>query len=414
MRNLAISLKRSGFALGATVFTAVLATANLGLFNVSADAAQFVDRKLELSSTLAGDIVGDSQGAYNDGQDATHTFTFTVGTDASTVSAKSWSFEYCDDSIGTCTAPGGVDVDTGSSIATQTINAGAFGNSYAVVGGSSTNNKLCLGNASGNNTAAGDDIIFAIDDVKNPTDVAPFFVHIVSYTSADCTTGSSDDGTVASAITEGIEITAKVKETLGFSVTGSKTDGAGGVTAPGATCAPLEGSGAINLGDTTDHTLAFDTTYTNHSYFRIYTNALGGASVQYGGDTLKKTPTVAIAALSSETDLTSAQGSEHFGLGIDTTNTTDNSETFTAPTNVTSAANFGNAGYLTLASGYDEAGSNKYNFATASTTNPVEIASSTGYLLCNTVPVRYAADISPNTPAGVYRSTIVYYAVPTY
>lgn len=403
MSNYAISLKRTTLLLAALAFTAALLVANISVFSVGrADAAQITTRSVSLTSSLDGTNTTGAANSETNGADTTHTFTFDPAT---TGTVRSLEFEYCTTAIGACTAPTNIEVETGTTVTVQTNEGVAFTNSYAINGTQSTANKISVANATGNTFTAGTGgtIVFAFDDIRNPDTEATFFVRVRTYSDAAWTT-LVDDGTVASAITNGIAITSRVVETLGFSTT---TDDAGEV-AEGANCAALGGStSAITLGDPTEGTLSITQAYDEFSAFRLYTNAANGVVVQYEGSTLTKGADVIDAA--GGTAIASSVGAEQFGLAVDANGATlfdgDN-------------GGFGGAGQLTLGVEYDGGDGTIVNGGTATfafvADTKTQIASAAGYVTCDTAAVRYIGNISPLTPAGTYTTTVVYFAVPTY
>lgn len=420
-----ISLRRTGMLLAVLTFLAVLLSLNFSwLFSQEVDAAQLQTRSVALSSTLGGNETTGVANSETNGSDASHTFSFNPATDGSISSVK---FEYCTNAIGACTAPGvpttgEIDVDTGTAITTQTSGGTPFSNAYSIDGVGSndcaaSSNVICI-TSSGNVLDDAQQVIFTFDDIRNPDYVTPtsqddntFFVHITTYSDSAWST-SVDDGTVASAITVGITITAKVVETLGFSTTADIT----AVPAEGpGTCVSLTGSGAIALGDPVDGVLSLSQAYDAYSAFRLYTNSANGTVVQYRGSTLTK-GTDDIDAIGGTAAQSSVQ-TEQFGLAI---NITD------PPGSITGAnGGFGGAGQLTIGAQYDK-GDGDINtpltdpaeFAfVANTLTPIADStsgSSTNYVACDTAAVRYIGNISALTPAGTYTTTIVFYAVPTY
>lgn len=408
MSNYALSLKRTGLLLAALTFTALLMVVNLASFFGTASAADLTSRSLTLSSSLVGTEAGGSAGDAINGAAATHTFGFT----ASTGGADTIRFDYCTTAIGPCTAPTGL-VLTGGSLDGQSGAASGFG-SYTVgnapAGG--TNNSISI--SGGALTAAAATIVFG--DITNPTTVGTFFVRIQTI-DADGPT-DIDEGTVASSITAGIEITARVAETLGFSTTGAFT----GVGDPGSNCAPVTGSGAITLGDPTENTLSLTQAYDNYSAFRLYTNAAGGVVVQYTGETLTRSAGGDIDAIGGTAEASAAE--EQFGLAIDDSVGGELDVDSASRENmnmqyVTDELDFANAGELSFAAEYGGGegtlthGSGTALFAFEPNT-PTTIASTLGYTECKTAAVRYIANISPTTTSGTYTTTIVYSAVPTY
>lgn len=415
MSNYAISLKRTSTLLAALAFTALLLVVNFASFFSTAKADQLINRSLTLSSTLDGPGDGVA-GSPTNGDAAVHTFAFTASAASATV-----EFEYCTDAVGTCTAPVGLDL--------QNATVGSLSNATGII--SDAANVLTL---SGGVTGAGATSV-EVTGIVNPTYIASpsnpddntFFVRI---TTLDGSSATVDDGTVASAITQGVVITARVAETLGFSTTGviDTTN----VPDPTTSCEPLAGTGAITLGDPTENTLALGTTYDNYSAFRIYTNAAGGAVVTYEGETLERDGSNNIDAVGAPTGaISSVPGTEQFGLGIDTTN---GGAGTAAPVTVASrtaqldlqfvddltSLDGGNPGGLAINTNYDDGAGTITNGGDATfgfeANTPTAIANSTatGYIDCKTVAVRYIANIAPLTAAGTYTTTVVYSAVPTY
>ncbi|MDQ3065359.1 MAG: hypothetical protein M3Q36_03770 [bacterium] len=400
MSNYAISLKRTTLLLVTLAFTAALLVANLSIFSIGqAGAAQFSVRSVNLSSTLDGTNTGTANSELG-GSDSTHTFAFDNATAGTVLSMR---FEYCQAAIGACTAPTNIEVETGTTITTQTHEGTTLATVFTVNGASSTANRLDITRASGAAFGAGTagNLVFAFDDIRNPDTEATFFVRMTSYSDAAWTT-AVDTGTVASSITTGIAITSKVVETLGFSTTAT----VGGVGAEGTTCAAVTGSGAIALGDATEGTLSISQAYDAFSAFRLYTNAAGGVVVQYRGSTLTKGADSidAIGGVLAASDV----GVEQFGLAID-----PNGGIFTGDT-----GGFGAAGQLALAANYSDGDGTIIDGGTASfayvASTLTTIATASSYVDCDTAAVRYIGNISPLTPAGTYTTTVVYYAVPTY
>jgi hypothetical protein len=422
MTKVKLHVRRSVSVLTALGFLLALMGINLGFLGGQALADQLTNRRMILSSSSDGNTGGTTTaGSYTNGAKTKHTFKFRVD---ATMNVGSVLFQYCTTAIGTCTAPGGLDAHNLSNAPTVSgwNSAHAFALDTATsapgtladgTGCSATNNGrenciLMKRTVADSETFDGTtDLVTAFgggasDYIKNPTSNGSFFVHVYLYSDNAYTT-RVEYGTVASSIQTPINITAKVKETLGFSVTADNSVGT--LPAPGASCAALTGTGNISMGDSTDHTLSIVTSYDAHSYFRLFTNSANGTVVQYSGDTLKKGSTP-IAALSSKT--ASSAGSEQFGLAIDSSDTvTTRGYSFTQ---LTADTNY-DSGAGTLDGTPTPA---QFDYSTGSVTTPVTIASSTGYVACDTGSVRYVANISPNTPAGVYTTTINYYAVPTY
>ncbi|MFZ1323790.1 MAG: hypothetical protein WAQ57_01355 [Candidatus Saccharimonadales bacterium] len=402
MSDYAISLKRTSLLLAALAFTAALLFSNLGIFGLQkVDAANITVRSVTMSSPLVGSSTAGVANSETNGADVTHSFTFDPATSGL---VRAIEFEYCTAAAGACTGPTGLDVDTTPAILAQTNEGVPFSNLYSLSVGLSSNNVATFTNATGNSLTAGSGgtIVFNFDDVTNPTSAGTFFVRITTFSDATATV-AVDDGIVAGSITTGIAITTKVSETLGFSTTADDA----GDPAETAACVPLTGSGALAIGDA-NNTLSIATTYDEFSAFRLYTNAGNGAVVSYRGSTLTKAPLADDITAIGAAAVSSAPGTEQFGLAVD-----PNGGIFTDDT-----GGFGGANQLALVAAYNDGDGTITSGGTASfafVANALTtIASSTAPISCDTGAIRYIANISPLTAAGTYTTTVVYYGVPTF
>lgn len=390
-------LRRTSLLVVAFSLFATWLAADIVLFSRPVGAAPLTSRKLVVSSSANGNITTGAAASGSNGAQTRHTFTFTEGTAAATIG--SIEFLYCTTPLPgtTCTAPTGMDASTVSSIGGTT----AAGWSLGTSGNAPTASRIRITRSASNITDT-QNLIFGAggsgtDYIKNPTvDNEEFFVRITTFSDTGWSTGV-DAGTVANSTAEQIDITAKVQETLNFSVGTT-------ATAPTNSCNALSGS-ALALGDG-DGVLSFQQAYDAHSYFRVSTNANNGTIIYYSGDTLKfgSESITAIGASAVASDV----GVEQFGLAIDDTGTqtadqfTFNSLTATAPYN---------DGQGTITDGGDAS----FAFNTASVTTPVQIASSgLNTIICDTGSVRYLGNISTTTAPGIYTTTLTYLASPTY
>lgn len=433
-----------------------------------AAAAQLQHRSLSISSSAPGNISTDiagnavAAGAGGNGQKTAETYQFNIAT---TGNVGSMVIEFCDDPIpqdtcltgGTIASSGIPGFDASHVAAIQSDNcyngspgtAGGtnctgtgFTNAYSVdtttnltgapwncVNGAvlttGRGNCIAIKAATANAVNSGDTTVFKFggttsDYITNPTNVncttftnhCAFFARVIVYSDTAYTT-QLDYGTVVGSTAQQINITAKVKEVLNFSV-GDVT----ALTAPGTTCSPLGtgSSGALALGDT-NGVLDFNQSYFAHSYFRVSTNTQFGTTIYYSGDTLKNGSN-SIAAINSAanpgtspgTAASSEAGMPQFGLAIDSSDTQGgNGYSFT---NLTAGAQYANGGTGTDVN--NGTGTNKYAYDTTSTTTPVILASSTGPVSCDTGSVKYVGNISTATPAGIYTTTITYIATGVY
>jgi hypothetical protein len=392
-------LRRSSLITVAFVLFAAWIVADVVFFTHRADAAQIITRSLRLSSSANGNVAIGAAGTGGNGAQTRHTFTFTEGDTGDTVGSA--EFLYCTTPLPgtTCTAPTGMDASTVASVAGTT----AAGWSLGTAGNAPTANRIRITRTAGAITDT-QNLAFGAgstgtDYIKNPTtDNDEFFVRITLFPDTAWTTAGGDQGTVANSTAEQIDITAKVQETLNFSVGTT-------ATAAGATCAALTGS-ALGLGDG-DDVLSFQQSYDDHSYFRVSTNANGGTVIYYSGDTLKYGSNDINAA--GDTAVASDVGTEQFGLAVDDTNT-QSADEFTF--NSLSATAPYNDGQGTITDG----GTASFAYDVDSVTAPVQIASTNpaATVTCDTGSVRYLGNIGTTTPPGIYTTTITYLALPTY
>jgi hypothetical protein len=409
--------KRSGLLLIAFTFMAALVVGNAAISPNKASAAQLTTRSLTISSSANGSITTGNPGEGGNGQKAKYTFGFTVPT---TGNIGSVLFEVCTTPLPgtTCTSPTGFTAanatsvtttgtgfSTGFSVDTTTNLTGAPYNCTGTTPGRT--NCIAIKRTTASVTS-GVAVTAAFgggasDYITNPTtDNQAFFVRIVTYSDNAFAT-PVDAGSVASSTAQQIDITAKVQETLNFSV-GST------VTAPSTTCAAFSDTGALTLGDV-NGVLSFTQAYDAHSYFRVSTNAINGTKVYYSGDTLKSGSNSITAAGTTQptptTAAASAVGTSQFGLAIDSSDTQSGSGYSFTSLAATSPYTAGN-GTIT------NAGTASFAFAPSSVTTPVQLASSSGTITCDTGSVRYLGNVSTTTPPGIYTTTVTYLAVPTY
>lgn len=404
-------------------------------------ANQLQNRSLALSSSAVGTISTGNPGEGTNGQKAKHTVTFTFGTSAAT--DGSILIMYCKSPIpqSTCDTPEGLTTANLTSVTVTSPNStlatpgdyaldttttnGALSSSTTGVcnGGSGVATrencvalkrtsaasetgtpqvKIVYGGASGNYVTN--------PDATNTLCVAssnncPFYARIFVFSDTAYTT-QVDYGGVAASTAQQISVLAKVQEILNFSVGKTPTPRVG------SACTPFNDDGSITLGDT-NSVLSTLQAFDNHTYFRINSNTVNGTKVYYSGDTLRSGSNT-IDAMGTggpppTTAVQSSPGTEQFGLSIDQDDTQSG------------------AGYsftdMTKTAPYDTGHGNidgttnpqaLFAYSTGSLTSPVEIASSTGGISCDTGSVRYVANISTSTPAGIYTTTITFIATGTY
>jgi hypothetical protein len=406
-------IRRSGaFALLVAFGVAIVLPAVMPDGNVSA--ASLASRKVDLNSVSPGNVTTDingnngTAGGYYNGTQTTHKLTFNLGTTAAT---KGIAIMYCTTPLPqtACTAPTGLVVSgqTGTYTTTgfttsnsyavdNTIVADNTGPAYFATGqctGTSPKRQNCilLTNASGASTASATTITITLGNgtngwLTNPTTVGNYYIRIATFTDVAFTT-LTDQGTVAFAINNNIEINSAVQESLAFSVGTTNT-------VPTAACLPQGGGGTVGLGTLSGgvYVLGTGAVSNANSYWRLSTNAANGTDVDYNGDTLKSG---ANSITSATTATTVAAAQEFFGLTLDSSN---------------GAHSFTN---LTRQGAY--VNDNQFALNPASATPTLIAQASAGTTVtCDTGAVKYVGSASPTTKPGIYKTNINYYAVPKF
>lgn len=325
-----------------------------------ANAAQITNRKVTL---------GSSQPSVS----TSHNYTFTA---PSATTVQSIDFTYCTNPSGTCNLPSGLTT-TAAALNGSPANLGSGGT--WTVGGSPTNGRIQIANASNTGSpSAGTTVNF--NTITNPSisgnNQNTFYIRMVTYSDANWTT-PIDSGVVAGSVTNQIQVTASVDETLNFCAFQT-----------GTTCA--NGSGTtVALG-----TLSSSTATSGTSKLVAGTNATSGYAIQYTGTTLTSNGNT--IAATGTTGATSATGSSQFGINL-VANTTPS---------VGSAASGGS-------------GSASANYATANTFSFVpstltQVASASAATSDTLYTVAYLANISAAQPAGAYSTTLTYICTATF
>lgn len=388
-------------------------------------------RSLKLSSSAKGDISVDSNGTAvpagegGNGTKAKHTVTFTMDTNNATTG--SIIIMYCTSPIfsATCTTPTSMTaanltavtvsglnatsnftIDTATSNAT--INSNAAVNTNGVCNGAGTTRDNCVAMKRGSAQAETGKPTATIaygggstDYITNPIPAGnenyTFYARILVFSDLTYST-LVDYGGLAASTAQQVDILAKVQEILRFSVGTTST-----AKVSNAACTAYSDTGALTLGDAND-VLDPAVAYDDYSFFRINTNTVNGAVIYYSGDTLKSGAND-INEIGSGGS-TSTPGTEQFGLGINST-PPGGAQDYEF-TDLTATAPY-NAATGTLSPAVAS-----FAFEAASKTVPKQIASSAAGITCDTGNVRYLANISTSTPAGIYRTTITYIATGTY
>jgi hypothetical protein len=288
--------------------------------------------------------------------DTTYSFIFTA---AQSTTIKSVRFQACDTASGACTQTGGASgfssASPGSTLASSS-NLGS-GGAWTVDNVDSTSLRI---KNTGNTGGPSAGITANFSNVHNPSATnSTFFIRITTY-SDDAWTTPIDTGAVATSTAGQVTATAKVDESLNFSLSVTNVD----------------------LG-----TLTKTTTGTGTSTMTVGTNASTGYTVTYAGNTLtsgSNTITAMVAAGAS------VQNSKQFGINL------------MANTTPSVGTNKTGTGSGTAATGYGTADQFKFN------TSGETIASAAGPTNDNTFTTSYIANIDSATAAGTYNTVITY------
>ncbi|MFN3301523.1 MAG: hypothetical protein ACK413_00635 [Patescibacteria group bacterium] len=142
-------------------------------------------------------------------------YDFQGDTSASTVKCIRMRFCTSPDTSGSCTTPTGLDT---TSATKETTGWNVFHPENWTIN-NTTNGDLKLTYATGE--PGGDDSSWVVGNITNPSTAdTTFYVWINTYNNTDCSSDPVDDGVVAFATVSGVEVSAKVLETLTFSVYG--------------------------------------------------------------------------------------------------------------------------------------------------------------------------------------------------
>lgn len=371
---------RAAYGFGAVAL--LLALVVPGVFPAFASAAQLQSRSMELSTSGAG---------------ATNV-KYTLGLTTQDGDATSVVIDFCNDSpiIGqVCTAPVGFDA---SSVASA---------DGAVTGSTASTIKFVP------TTPLSGAATVEFTGITNPTSATTlatgFYARVTTYADNDFgnTSGTAysgpqavgttvDDGGIAMAITPDIAVTAAVRETMTFCVSG---------TAPTKDCGGTD-SPSLSLGHGTPKALDSSAVDTATNYAQISTNASSGAVVRMSNSNvcggLHRAGALAsvcdIAAVGTAAAI--ANGEAKFGLNVG---------------DGTIVASSGGTGDTTADADYS--GSSLYGMVTANVTSDYgdEIFNTGGAPINNVnVPLTFAAGASNTTPAGLYSATINLVATGTY
>jgi len=394
--------RRLGFALGA--FSLLLGTVTPALIPAFSSAAQLANRSVTMSSSLTGS---------NGGTNVTYDIEFTpAGTGAGYI-----TFLFCSDTplVGSsCTAP------TGFSLASASVDASS---APAATKDDQANANTFVVKETMINSATH----VILDGVTNPSTLnAPYYLRIETFASgvdatdqanaegaetATTTTGILDWGGVAMSTTANIGVTAYVQESLTFCV--SKTHQNGDCSATGYS------DPSMTLGTQTGPETVLGSALSSQTdYAQLSTNAANGAIVNLKTDNTNcgglvlafQTTTCGIPPQTTAAAIGSGAGK--FGIQVGTA------------AQVTAGGTA--SGTLEAYSGscYDGTGTNS-QYCVDYSGSGTGVASAYGSPILDTgstpapeaeqdIPVTFAANAAPTTPAGKYVANLNMIAVGTF
>ena len=377
MNSLRVFNRQAGFVIAIAALLLALVVPTL------ANAAQVTDRSIALGSSA---------------KDATNV-SYTVNFKAASDNTGAFLLDFCNNSpiIGeTCTAPTGLDL---TNVATST-------SGYSL--SNKTANSVIVTITTPIN-AGGSVTDLVLDGIDNPTVTGPMYARIVSYDNATDAgsyvanaqpgTGYKDQAGVALYITDTIGVSAAVKESMTFCVSGQTIT---------ANCASA-GSHApvLELGETSGTTKALSSTAisTGDIFTQISTNAASGAIVSLkssadgcGGLINSSEPTGCYIKPALQTGLTAGQAK--FGVIV-------NADTDPSDNGVVPDGHYS----IRTGSGYDAAA---YALNWASN-NQTGVTSVFGDPILDTqgapannknVKLTFGASVSNSTPAGKYAADL--------
>ncbi len=195
------------------------------------------------------------------------TYDFQGDTSNSTVKCIRMRFCTSADTGGSCTIPTGMDTTSATKV---TTGWNVFNQANWTLD-NSTNGDLKLTYATGE--AGGDDSSWVVGNIKNPSNSGTYYVWLNTYNNTDCSTDPVDNGVVAFAIVEAVTVSAKVLETLTFSVNGVSADN----------CPTTGGTKRTSTATTVPFgTVDPDSFYDSCQDLRVGTNAGNGYDVTVG------------------------------------------------------------------------------------------------------------------------------------
>lgn len=364
------------------------------LLSSSASAATITNRSIEMSNSVPS------------ATGVSYTLRFEPGSSATTI--RGIVIDFCSDSplmSATCTNPTGMTNGSTLDFLSISGDGGSDVKSGWTAAQVASGDAMYIHNATGVSMGSSNDVVIRVNGFVNPSTEGTFYARIFTYgsnTTANNYTSTSpgaslDYGAVAMFINQDIEVSARVRESLTFCVSGS---------APGAGCTSLTTPSLVlgqGSGTSTDG-LALDTATVSEAaaYFQLSTNSAISTAIKMRNGAASgglNSGSNSIPAINQATPTALTTGVAGFGVRVPASSTGD----------VGSAA-------VTAATPYSSSTAGTLNMRTTEVTAPYGdvLAEATGPVSNVNVPVTFGAQASNLTAAGIYTAAITLVATSVY
>jgi len=417
------SIKKTSLFMQAAVIASAALLPAILLSN-SASGAQLTNRFIDMSANQTSEGSGrDGGDAF--GEDVTYRVSFDLGTTHSNI--EGIVIDFCSDSPitgDTCTAPTGFDVNEGTLVVPNQVGISGF-----TINAATTQNRLVLTNATGNNLSASTTVSFdlggtgAADGITNPTTTGTFYARILTYTDETVAAAYTstvpgafvDDGGIALSVSNELTITARVQEVLEFCIGTDTNSTLTNVQAD--SCALVAGTNlSLGVVDSNSISTTSNIAVPNNGVAMIRTNALNGAVVYYKAEQNTASGKLKIAGATCSgvsladacfnsagtTQVAISAGTELFGMTLRNLNNTSGGATTALSCNADYDGDGSCGAGAPTGYAWDDTGV----FGT--------IASSSGPVDDEKVSIEFAATASPTTPTGLYTVTANFVATSTF
>jgi hypothetical protein len=421
---------RKAFAVLQAAILAAAALLPAVLLHDSAQGAQLVGRRIDMSATQTSEGSG-RDGGDSFGQDVTYTVRFELASTHTNI--EGIVVDFCSDSPITgdvCTGANGIGFNTNEG--TLAI-ANQVGISGFTLDAATDLDTVILTNATGNNLSSTTVVSFdlgttaAADGLTNPTSPGSFYARILTYTDSTVAAAYTstvpgafvDDGGIALSVANELTVTARVQEVLQFCI-GTETASTYAPLDASDDCGDVAGT-ALSLGvvDSNGISTTSNIAVPNDGVAMVRTNAISGVVMYYKAEQNTSSGKLKIAGQACNgtnfddpcfnsvggTRAAITSGTENFGVALKNRSTTGGGNT-NAVSCDTEYRGDGTAGCTGAVAGN--------NYAWLDTGAFDTIASSGGPVDDELVEIEFAATASPTTPTGLYTVTANFVATATF